>query len=421
MKLINSLFKICKVIILSILLSVPIALYSANKSCDFLRVNGEYIVDSKGEPFYIKGTNLGNWLNPEGYMFAFKRAASARMINEVFCELVGPEETAKFWKEFKENYITEADIEFIASTGANTIRLPFNYKLFTNEDYLGTNDANEGFRIIDNMVEWCRKNDIRLVLDMHDAPGGQTGDNIDDSYGYPWLMIDKTSQSKFINIWERIANRYKDEPVILGYELINEPIATYWEDTEREFLNSCLEPLYKHTTAAIRKYDSNHIILLGAPQWNSNFRPFSDWSFDDNIMYTCHRYGGDSTKEAIDEFIAFRDKTGLPMYMGETGHNTNEWMSALVDVMRDNNIGYTFWPYKKIEDSSMTGVKTPTGWEIITKFAESPRGSFGEIRDARKGINIDEVKASMYEYIENAKASNMLIHTDYINAIQLNK
>lgn len=72
-----------------------------------------------------------------------------------------------------------------------------------------------------------------------------------------------------------------------------------------------------------------------------------------------HRYGGAATKEAIQSFIDFRDKTGLPMYMGEIGHNTDEWMSQFVDVMRDNNIGYTFWPYKKIEDSAMTGIATP--------------------------------------------------------------
>ena len=45
-------------------------------------------------------------------------------------------------------------------------------------------------------------------------------------------------------------------------------------------------------------------------------------------MYTCHRYGGDPTEEAIQEFIAFRDSVNLPMYMGEIGHNTSEWQSS---------------------------------------------------------------------------------------------
>lgn len=394
---------------------------STDASVDFLKVQGHDLVNNKGEKFYIKGTNLGNWVNPEGYMFAFRRTNSGRMINEAISELVGPAEAAKFWKAYKDNYITESDIEFIASTGANTIRLPFHYKLFTNEDYMGLNDENEGFRIVDSLVNWSRKRDLRVILDMHDCPGGQTGDNIDDSYGYPWLMTDTTSQAQFIAIWEKIAARYKDEPVILGYELMNEPIATYWEGAEKDSLNAQLEPLYKKTTAAIRKIDQNHIILLGAPQWNSNFEPFTDWKFDDNIMYTCHRYGGPATKEAIQSYIDFRDKTGLPMYMGEIGHNTDEWMSQFVDVMRENNISYTFWPYKKIEGSSMTGVKTPEYWDKVVQFAEAPRGTYAEIREAKKDLNLDSIKIALYQYVENAKAENMLKHDSYIKAIQLDK
>lgn len=69
-----------------------------------------------------------------------------------------------------------------------------------------------------------------------------------------------------------------------------------------------------------REVDQNHIILLGGAQWNGYFEPFSDWKFDNKIMYTCHRYGGEPTKAAIQSIIDFRDKTKLPMYMGEIGH-----------------------------------------------------------------------------------------------------
>ena len=98
---------------------------------DFIRIEGQDLIAPDGSKFFIKGTNLGNWLNPEGYMFGFSKTNSARMIDQMFCEMVGPDFTAEFWKMFKDNYITRKDIEFIASTGANTIRLPFHYKLFT--------------------------------------------------------------------------------------------------------------------------------------------------------------------------------------------------------------------------------------------------------------------------------------------------
>lgn len=404
------------------LLWIGAAAFSATtaSASDFLKVQGKDIVDGKGKKFFIKGTNTGNWLNPEGYMFGFAKVNSPHMINEAFCQLVGPTETRKFWQKFKDNYVTEDDFSFIAECGANTVRIPFHYKLFTSEDYMGLNDAEEGFRRIDDCVKWARKYGLRLILDMHDCPGGQTGDNIDDSYGYPWLMTDEESQRLFIDIWKRIAEKYAGEDTILGYELANEPIATYWEGEEREFLNSQLEPLYKRTVAAIREVDKNHIILLGGPQWNSEFGNFTDWTFDDNIMYTCHRYGGDPTPEAIESYISFRDRTGLPMYMGELGHNSLQWQSDFADTLVDANIGYTFWPYKKISDSAMTGVKAPEGWEEeVVKFVEAPRGSYGEIRAARALCSQERGVELLNEYVANSRADKMLRHEDYINSIKL--
>ena len=146
------------------------------------------MIQPDGSKLFIKGTNLGNWLNPEGYMFGFNKTNSGRFINEMFCQMVGPDFVAEFWKQFKDNYITRKDVEFIASTGANTIRLPFHYKLFTDEDYMGLTGGQDGFARVDSVVNWCRDNNLYLILDMHDAPGGQTGDNIDDSYGYPGCL-----------------------------------------------------------------------------------------------------------------------------------------------------------------------------------------------------------------------------------------
>lgn len=137
----------------------------------------------------------------------------------------------------------------------------------------------------------------------------------------------------FCEIWRKIADRYKNEPVILGYELMNEPIAHYFENKAE--LKAKLEPLYKRAVKAIREVDNNHIVLLGGARWNSDFFMFEDWKFDDKLMYTCHRYGGDATAAAIKDYIDFRDKTGLPMYMGEIGHNT--CLSHCFDMSQEFN------------------------------------------------------------------------------------
>lgn len=382
----------------------------------FITIKGPDLITGDGEKLLIKGTNLGNWLNPEGYMFGFGKTSSARFINEMFCQLVGPDRTAEFWMLFKDNYITREDIHFIKETGSNTIRLPFHYKLFTDEDYMGLTANQDGFARIDTLISWCKTEGLYLILDMHDAPGGQTGDNIDDSYAYPWLFESEASQKLYCDIWRRIADYYKDEPTILGFELFNEPIAPYFENMEE--LNGKLEDIYKMGVAAIREVNTNHIILLGGAQWNGNFKPLKDSKFDDKIMYTCHRYGGDPTPAAIKNFIQFRDDVNLPMYMGEIGHNTDEWMAAFCKTMEDNNIGWTFWPYKKINNSSFVGIKEPEGWDKIKVFSEAPRSSYKDIRDARP--NQDEAWEAMQAFVENSKFKNNIIQEGYIKALGLN-
>lgn len=383
----------------------------------FVTVNGQDLIRPDGTKLFIMGTNLGNWLNPEGYMFRFGKTNSARFINEMFSQMVGPDFTAEFWKAFKDNYVTREDIRFIRKTGANTIRLPFHYKLFTDEDYMGMTVNQDGFARVDSVINWCREAGLYLILDMHDAPGGQTGDNIDDSYGYPWLFESEISQKLYCDIWRKIAGYYKNEPVILGYELFNEPIAPYFSTMDE--LNAKLEGLYKMGTAAIREVDNNHIILLGGAQWNGNFKPFTDAKFDDKIMYTCHRYGGAPTKEAIQAIINFRDSVNLPMYMGEIGHNTDEWQATFCQVMRDNNIGYTFWPYKKMDGSSFISITPPENWDKIVAFSETPRGSYKQIRDARPEQTI--VRKAMLDFIEACKFKNCIVQEGYIRSLGMTK
>ncbi|WP_346856480.1 glycoside hydrolase family 5 protein [uncultured Draconibacterium sp.] len=384
----------------------------------FITIDGPDLKAPDGSKFFIQGTNLGNWLNPEGYMFGFRRINSAQRIDQAFREMVGPDFTNQFWKKFKDNYITKEDIQYIKSTGANSIRLPFHYKLFTDEDYMGLTSAQDGFQRIDTLLAWCRESELYIILDMHDAPGGQTGDNIDDSYGYPWLMTSKESQDLFVEIWKKIADYYKNEPLILGYDLLNEPIATHFGDEIPE-LNKQLEPLYMRAVKAIREVDSNHIVLLGGAQWNSNFTVFTDSKFDDKIMYTCHRYWCDTMQANIQDFVDFRDSVNLPIYMGETGENTDEWISAWTRLMIKNNIGYHYWPYKKMTKTScLVSIEAPENWDKIVEFVESPRLNYDEIRKARPDQKM--AKEALLQLLENCKFGNCTKNPSYVKAIGLN-
>ena len=132
-------------------------------------------------------------------------------------------------------------------------------------------------------------------------------------------------------------------------------------------------------------------------------------------MYTCHRYGGPATKEAIQSYISFRDSVNLPMYMGEIGHNTDEWQADFCKVMRDNNIGYTFWPYKKMENSCFVGIKVPENWNLIVDFSESPRSNYFEIREARPDQAL--VRKAMTDFLEACKLKNCEVQESYIKTL----
>ncbi len=151
----------------------------------------------------LRGTNIGNWLEPEGYMFHFDGGPqSPSEIEALTTELIGPQKSEAFWKQWRETYITQADIDRIHAMGFNSVRVPIHYKFFD------TDDA-EGFRLLDRLVQWARKDGIYIIIDLHCAPGGQTGTNIDDSGGYPWLYSSPEAQKHTIELWQaRIAAHY---------------------------------------------------------------------------------------------------------------------------------------------------------------------------------------------------------------------
>lgn len=403
---------IIKFILLSFTLSIFICTpHNLSQQKNFFSVQGKEIIDSDGRPVLLKGINLGNWLVPEGYMFHFNKINSPQFIYFFFNTVLGPYEVNNFWEEFRKYYITKEDIHFIKSLGLNHIRIPFNYRLFVT-DYPYYELKGVGYELLDSVISWCKEENLYVILDMHCAPGGQTGDNIDDSFGYPFLFDSQKAQELTAAIWKKIAENYKDEKIIIGYDLLNEPIAHYF-DVER--LKPLLEPLYKKITSAIRDVDTNHIIFLGGAIWDSNFSIFSK-PFDNKLVYTFHKYWTPPTQDVIQSYIEFRDKYNVPIWLGESGENTNEWIKEFREVLERNNIGWCFWPYKKLDsERGIVSIKRPDNYDDLINFADSFELSYEYIRENR--LDFNSVKKILNEYLENIKLNNCIINEDYIKAL----
>ena len=379
----------------------------------FIYTEGKNVMLPDGKPFIMRGTNLGNWLVPEGYMFKLKDVNSPRMINQAFTELIGPSAMDSFWNTYLNSYVTAADIHYLKSIGMNSIRIPFNYRLFTNEKYLGVSNPNHGFEWMDKLISWCKKEQLYLLLDMHCAPGGQTGDNIDDGDGYPFLFESEKDQQLTADIWKRIASRYKNESIIIGYDLLNEPIATYFD---ADHFNPKLEGLYKRITAAVREVDKNHLIFLGGAQWDSNFAPFGT-PFDSKLVYTFHKYWTSPTQEVIQPYIDFSNKYNVPIYCGETGENTNEWIDSFRVTLENAKVGWHFWPYKKMDDSRcIVQFKRPAHYDSVITYAETAKKNFADIRKFRPQ-NMELIKQALNEYLKQCLFENCFPNKGYMKAL----
>ena len=105
------------------------------------------------------------------------------------------------------------------------------------------------------------------------------------------------------------------------------------------------------------------------------------------------------------------------MYMGEIGHNSDQWQADFCQVMRDNNIGYTFWPYKKMENSCFVGITPPEGWEAVVAFSEAPRATYQEIRAARPDQAL--ARQAMNAFLEACKLENCTVQQGYIRSLGL--
>ncbi len=381
---------------------------------NFVTIKGKVIITPDGKPILLKGINIGNWLNPEGYMFHFKNVNSYRLIDNTIKELVGADEARRFWKNFRDNYITNEDIRFIKSTGLNHIRVPFNFKLFLVEDQPDI-WLEQGFKRLDDIIKWSKEENLYVVLDLHAAPGGQTGDNVDDSWGYPFIFEDEQAQNTTVALWKKLAERYKDENILIGYDLLNEPIPHYMENKEE--LNQLLEPLYIKITKAIRQIDNNHLIFIGGAQWNTNFKMFGE-PFDNKLVYTFHKYWMPPVQKEIQDYIDFSNKHNVPLWLGESGENEDAWIDSFRVLLESNSIGWCFWPYKKM-DSNRGMVQFPKTkeWDEIIKYAETSKNNFEEIRKAKPEKEI--IRKAFSDLIENIKFKNCIVNEKYIKALGL--
>jgi hypothetical protein len=363
------------------------------------------MVNEAGEKVFLEGVGLGNWLLPEGYMWKFGEYGDRpRKIEKVVSDLIGEEHAEEFWNEFRRNYITEADIREIARLGFNSVRPALNSRIFLKESD-GIEFIEDGFLLIDSLISWCSKYNLYVIIDMHGAPGGQTGANIDDSPNdEPELFMNEKYQDQLVALWVRIAERYKDEPVVAAYDLLNEPLPEVTGAAEK--YKHLLVPLYRRLIAEIRTVDDRHMISIEGFNWSNNWSLF-DKPLDDNAFYQFHYYCWDRPDNLnnIDYYLKKRGELNTPVWVGETGEQGKTIYWATGQYFRTNNVGYSFWPWKKMDTQNTPySIVKPEYWDLVAEYTKG-------------GVRPDSAVASkaFAQLLENIKFENCIFFQDVVN------
>ena len=352
------------------------------KEKDFLKTREKEIINKDGNKIVLRGTNAGGWLLQEFWMCPTKDTENVHcqttLINKL-TERFGKEKAEELINIYDDNFWTESDFDNCKELGMNVIRLPFTYMTLLDGNGKLKDDS---FERLDWFVDNAGKRGMYVILDMHGAQGSQSGrDTTGDTtqgaaffYGYNA----KNNQTKFVKLWEKIAKHYEGNPIVAGYDLLNEPYCDMEENTGK----TCWD-IYDRAYKAIRKIDSDHIIIMEA-KWDPINLPNPDIYGWENVVYQYHQYNYDNQHTPQSQFEGIELKLdlidaadyNLPSYIGETAFFDNEesWKMCLNELNK-RKTNYTTWTYKVTGQNNNWGIYNSLGEEV-----DAENDSYEEIK-----------------------------------------
>ncbi|KIK58821.1 glycoside hydrolase family 5 protein [Collybiopsis luxurians FD-317 M1] len=313
-------------------------------------------------------------------------------IREALPKAIGADKANLFFEKFLDSFFAEADVKFFKSLGLNCVRIAVNYHHF--EDDMNPRVLKpEAFKQLDRVVSICADEGVYTIIDLHSVPGGQSGGwHADAGTHFGGFWKHKDFQDRFVWLWTKICERYKDNVWVAGYNLMNEPADPH--PTHEGLLN-----IYDRTIAAIREIDTNHVLFLDGNTFATDFTKFPEdplkrWG-GGNIAFAIHDYsvfgfpnspevytGSEEQKgKMYAAYVRKRrwmDERGLCVWNGEWGPvyarreydgegQTGEINRRRYGVLRDqlemyrkDSLSWSIWLYKDIGFQGMVYVSQDT-------------------------------------------------------------
>jgi aryl-phospho-beta-D-glucosidase BglC (GH1 family) len=332
---------------------------------NLLRVDGKRLVRDTGIPVVLRGVGLGGWMNMENFITGYPANESQQ--RSALRLALGEDGYRRFFDRFLEVFFDEDDGRYLASLGLNCVRLPFNYRHFEDDDRPFML-KDEGFRLLDRAIDVCARNRLYTVLDLHALPGFQNQHwHSDNPTHWSLFWTHRHFQDRVVHLWEALAERYRDNPWVAGYNPINEPA---------DPTGDRIAPFYRRLEAAIRAVDKHHVLFLDGNRYSLDFHMFGEPL--PNCVYTAHDYAlpgfidgggypGTTRGEYVDRssvektFLArteYMRRTQTPIWIGEFGPvytgaaaDDDQRYQLLRDQLalyHEHSAGWSLWTYKDI-------------------------------------------------------------------------
>jgi endoglucanase len=363
---------------------------------DVLSVSGDRIVDGSGSPVILRGYNIGGWMNMENFLTGYPGTESQH--RRALLRALGPELYGAFFDRFMAVFFDDADARYLASLGMNSVRIPFNYRHFESDDR-PFELKEEGFALLDRAIGHCQRHGLYAILDFHALPGSQNqhwhSDNGTHKAGF-WVY--RHFQDRVVHLWEALAERYRGNAAVAGYNIMNEPA-----DPD----GNKLKPFYDRVVAAVRKVDPDHIIFLDGNRYSTDFSAFDDAPIYPNTVYTAHDYalpgfiyGGpypgltngvfvdrDQVEQNFLRRTQFMRSTGTPIWIGEFGpvftgdperdDQRYQLLQDQLEIYQRYGAGWSIWAYKDVGGQGLVSAAADSPWRARIRGVMAKKDRLG--------------------------------------------
>jgi endoglucanase len=330
-----------------------------------LHVSGADLVTRSGRTVRLRGVGLGGWLSMENFITGYP--ATEQLQRQALRDVLGADVYEAFFDRFYATFFADDDAAYLASLGLNCVRVAINYRHFEDDDR-PRRLKEEGFRLLDRAVDICARHGLYVVIDLHAAPGFQNQRWHSDNPTHVSLFWQhRDFQDRVVRLWEALADRYRDNGWVAGYNLLNEPA---------DPSGHAVVSFYRRVHAAVRAVDPETVIFLDGNRHATDFAQFGEPL--PNTVYSAHDYAlagfadaGDYPgvtrgryvdRDAVEakflERTQYMRETGTPIWIGEFGpvySGDPQRDESRYRVLRDQlalydryGAGWSLWTYKDI-------------------------------------------------------------------------